>query len=61
MAMFWHFVSERDYLHEDAYRACEKTLEDHRLPGKYDSYESFKTVKSRMDSRRSRDGDIIVF
>lgn len=49
LAMFWHFVQEREYLHRDAWAACEKTLEDCHLPGRYDSYESFKNQKSRRE------------
>lgn len=51
MAMFWHFVSERDYYHRQAWESCEKTLADFRLPARYSSYESFKDAKSKSDRR----------
>ena len=50
LAMFWHFVQERGNLHKHAWEACERTLEEYSLPPRYDSYESFKVVKSRKEN-----------
>ena len=47
--MFWHFVQERGYTHVQSWEACERTLEHFKLPGRYSSYESFKSIKSRTE------------
>jgi hypothetical protein len=49
IAMFWFFVQEYDYLHKHAWEACERTLEEHRIPQRYESYESFKVMKGRAN------------
>jgi hypothetical protein len=49
-AMFWGFVQERQCTHKDAWASCEATLKQYGLPGKYDSYESFKDRKYRLSN-----------
>jgi len=51
-AEFWRNVQE-GHTHVEAYLITERQLEEYDLPKRYDSYESFKVIKSR----RSREGD----
>jgi hypothetical protein len=47
--MFWEIVQERQCTHKESWEICEATLKEYDLPPKYDSYESFRTMKYRTE------------
>lgn len=52
-AEFWRIIQETGCTHREAWSQCEATLERFKMPPRYDSYESFKTMKSRREAERA--------
>ena len=60
---FWRVVRDSACSHKDAWALCEATLLLYGFPHRYDSYESFRVMKSKLSGNKGGDsaGKIYVW